>query len=282
MINFENVYVAVDNTGILAQQASISQSNSLGQVNQVGRIGTVDEVANGPKQTNFRISYLMDVTSEPCYEVLRNIKNMLNDSVFKKTQLAVANISGEGYLTEYSFSASPNQPIAVSVNFSCYNEISGNLEEKRTGNTFNSNPSIGHSWGFVTETIDGYKEDPVNSFNYNFSCRWIPVYIVGQQTPKQVLFDGGIESISLIRDFFTGINYSGDNSEGVLLKETSDGNHVRIKDLNFNCSLGYLDSLESSENEKVFNLENSKIVFSELSVSLDEPALTKFDIIKHY
>jgi hypothetical protein len=271
-INFDRIDIEVNHTGLIADSASIGVSNAIQPIRHLGKKGIVDQSPSGPITSSLSASYFMDNRSEPNLNIIDDIRNMIDDLEFTPAVVSLGGISGEGYLSRFSFNS-----------YTMFNPLSGFLQSKEEAHTGDYiERSIAHGWGVIVETSSGgHLQDYIYDLSYEFQASWRPVYKIGNAYPIQVNMDGASEVISFTKDRYIQILYSGEDASGILLSN-EDSNHVKIYDIRLNCSGSGVDVLNNNVNIKTFDLSGSKIVQEEISANVDDIARTRFVIQKFY
>ena len=295
-INYEKIEVKVGETGILADSASVDISNELQSIYSLGYRGELFQTPTGPKNSEFRLNYFLDVGSDPSYNVVDIIRNLNKDSDYERVEVSVGNLSGNGYLSNYTLNASPTSPIKVSATYNVFNNVSGELAPKSNSITGDNTlvHFVGHGWGTVLKSPQGHIVQPTFNMIYEFNANWAPVYTIGSQEPAQVLLDNAQETLTFSNDIHTGITYSGEDPIGVLFTsgiiESFEGGikggSIIVHDPDFSDSVKITDigvRCGNSANETMLvNLNSAKIVNENVISNIDDITRVQYTITKNY
>ena len=216
MIYFDEIDIGVkpkgaaNFTGLLAQSCSLSINNQASEVYSAGRRGVVSVTPNGPAEASLSVSYLLESEAEPCFEVVRLLKNH-NPS---KTRISFAGITGDFYLSKYSFNSNPNQSLSASAQFTCFDLVTGKNAGQFSRHTssidYNTTDSITHGWStYLVESGTHPKAHPTLGLQYSFQARHEPMYVINKQVPSQVDFMAAKESVSTIKTELYNAHVSG-------------------------------------------------------------------------
>jgi hypothetical protein len=124
----------------------------------------------------------------------------------------LAGVTGSFYLDSLDLKVTPNSPLKINASFTSYFPLSGYIQNKTPTTVFNISESsgLGHGWETYV-TLSDNTTYPTYDFSYNFRAAWEPEYVIGNLYPNQVHFMGGTETFNFVRDFYTGISFSGDD-----------------------------------------------------------------------
>lgn len=273
IIYYDNVDLLVNNTGILANAASINSINTLEPAYVLGNKGIINISPNGPIKSTISISYFPEVDKEPSYGALTSLKTLTNETGWTGIRIELANITGYNcYLTSYTLRASPNEITSASVTYDTFVPLSGDITAKRTGISYHTNDRWLHGWtAYVTHTGD-YLTDPTYEFEYNFNAQWEPVYVLGQKFPIEVHLRQASERIAFVRDSYKHIQFSGEHVSGNYI--TGNSLNINMMDISWVC--GTLNS------GLLFNVSGAKISETLLSVVSEEFVRNRVAIQKFY
>lgn len=238
MISFENCDVIINGSGILAQSASIDSSNSLIPVYTVGRKGIINQSPNGPITNKFSFSYIPEISNEPSYNQAIFLKNMLNDLLYSGIRLNIGGIEGDNcYLENYSLKVSTNNITQANAGYVNYIPLNGGLSLQQSQIVYNSMGTLGHGWStFILSTGD-FSILPSYELDYSLSLKWEPIYTIGQKYPVQVKLLEGEEKITIMRDVFYSVDFSGNDACNQLFHCSSDSQEINVYGLSINCAL---------------------------------------------
>ena len=213
---YDQVDVLVNNSGILATDASINSSNALKPVYVLGRKNSLGQIPNGPVRSNINLSYLAETFNDHGYNKVLLLKTGHENFNYPSDRIVIAGLTGNGYLTSYGFTVSPNEPVSISAAYDCYIDISGSPTTKLSSTKYNASSGSGIPYGMTcfAFTSGNYNVIPSYNFKYSFKVNWQPVYGLGAKEPLQVQYLGAEETFVLTRDAYTGIQFSGQAATG--------------------------------------------------------------------
>lgn len=257
-ISKDNIAVIFNGTGIMAENASFISKNQLTPISILNRKGVVNQNTHGGIESNFSIAYIIEA-NDPIFVHSQFIKTGHQNIHFDGNALSIGGITGNCYLTDYSLEISPNQIVKGNASFISYNELTGTIQQKPNSN-FNvlSGNGVLHGWTTYINSLNN-NNPPTYDFNYSMSVNWKPIYCMGGVFPIQINLMGGKETFKMAKDYYTGIQFSGQNATGAW--STFD-NFIRINELN------YLPA-NSSYNNLTLNMSGAKITEIELQPSDD-------------
>lgn len=213
---YNEVDVLIDGSGVAAESATISAENGLSPVIILGRKGNQGQFPDSPFIGDINLSYLLQTTFDAPYNFVNSLRTSHQTTTYAPHTVVVGGITGEGYLSNFSFQATPNNPVYARASYRVFNQFSGFLERKR-GN-INYLPfgasGIAHGYSLFITSTGNYSTVPTYQFDYSFDAEWEPVYVIGSVFPRQVQFMGAKESFRLVRDNYTGLLYSGSYATG--------------------------------------------------------------------
>lgn len=247
MLNFNNIDVIVNGTGIVAESASIDNSNNTTPAYSLGYGGVFASPQTGPIINKINLSYLLELGTESNFAVVNDIKN--NPTGHTGINISLANLTGINcYLNSYQLSIIPNDTIRANVSYTTFRDITGSLGSKNP-NTRYTTGKFGHSWS--TSLSPSLLE-----LSYGFQVDWEPVYIIGSgNKPVDVLFNGANESFEVISEQVHQIKHSGQPIEESVLftspinavvtlypQEWINNTAITNPSLNLNMSGAYINS----------------------------------------
>lgn len=289
MIYFDEIDIAVkpkgatSHSGILANSCSLSISNSAQETYTLGRRGSLGARPAGPAQASINFSYLLETESEPCFEVVRLLKNQhLNNAETAKCNISFAGTTGTFYLSNYSFSSSPNSSITANASFACFDLITGkNLGKFSRNNSqinYNTTRSIAHGWStYLIESGNHPKKNPTLGFSYAFMAKHEPSYVLGNQVPSQVDYLAGKESISVLKTELYNAHVSGiTGQQANLANSGSFSGDANFAPVLLDCN--------NSMNDSTFqvNLSGHHITQTTVSSRVSDIVTTKIDTVKYF
>lgn len=276
MIWFDNCDVAIGGSGIMSDSASIEVNNELEPIYSLGRKGIGNQSPNGPIRANFRISYYCELSNEPSFKELNGIKSLTGFN-YSGVQIEIGGITGYNcYLTDYSVRAQPNSLTRASVSYASFTEPSGQISNKKGVIQYNLSGAFAHGWSTYILTTTGFLTAPTYNFDYTFNANWTPIYILGQQHPLQVNLLDAHERMTLVRESFYNINFSGENPIGRVF-DANEYPTVKFLNLGFCC-----DTADSGCQSLTFNVSGARIINSTIDGNLDDFVKSSTVIQKHY
>lgn len=209
MINFSDIDVIVNGTGITAESVSINSQNSTSPAYVLGYEGTIGNPQTGPITNKINLSYLLELGTETNFASVNDIKN--NPTGWTGVRIEVANLTGHNcYLEDYQLQLVPNDMVRASASYVSYNDISGSLNVKSQTVNY-STGKFAHSWSTSLSPT-------LLSFDYSFRADWQPVYIIGSgNKPVEVLFNGANENFGILSLQNIQIKHSGEPIENTNL-----------------------------------------------------------------
>ena len=130
-LNFDNIDVAVNRTGVLAHSATINSNNSIEPAYVVGYRKPVRQLPFGGINTVFNISYYPDIDAEPNLAVVNKIKNLSNDAYYNGEKIEIGGITHNYcFLTSYGIKISPNNIIEANATYVTYYDLCGDIRPK--------------------------------------------------------------------------------------------------------------------------------------------------------
>ena len=275
MIYFDQCEVSIAGTGIMANQVSLSNSNSLTPIKVIGKRGVLTQTLTNDITSNLQISYYLETDSEPNFAIVQEIKDFFSkDEIYTPRTVVVGGITGQYYLNKYSIKATPNNVLNATVDYLGYGGVSGDFIEKNNSIVYNK--SNGEQLGlyvFITST-GNFAANKSLSFDYSFSCQWQPIYTIGQRQPREVKLLGASEEITIERENYHNLTFSGD-SAAIALFNSSENETVKIYGIKFTCD-------QNITNAKEISLSGFRVKQSDVSVSTDSFLLSKVSFSKFY
>ena len=239
---------------------------------------------NGPAQASISISYILEAQSEPCFEVVR----LLKDNRQAKTRISFAGTTGDFYLNSYQINSTPNRLLQASATFQCYDLITG----KHAGN-FGKHGSAGLAaidYNTTKSTTNGYstylvesgnhpRKNPTFDLSYSFQATHAPVYVINNQVPSQVDFYSAREVLTTTKAKFYNAHVSGISGQELNLADTGS----------FSGNATFAPALLACSNDKpdaqpalVIDLSGAHIQDTEVSVGVNDLPLTKIVANKYF
>ena len=201
------------NRYVSAIDANVSFSASASAKRNLGEsVNSTDQFKfQGPRTTNISFKFILDTSVEASNSFL----NDANQSAFFPIKIGT-NFYKNSYLSNYSVSISPFQPVTVAANFISMNPPSGDAIKQDTspygGDTIPFNPD-GVIYGYTCSVtnMDDVVGNVQSQINYTKEYTRTPVYTLGSTNAETMLLDGvqsemNITSTGLVNS----IDYSGD------------------------------------------------------------------------
>ena len=275
MIYFDQCEVSIAGTGIMANQVSLSNSNSLTPIKVIGKRGVLTQTLANDITYNLQISYYLETDNEPNFAIVQEIKDFFSkDEIYTPKTVVVGGITGQYYLNKYSIKATPNNVLNATVEYLGFGGVSGNFIEKNNSVVYNK--SNGEQLGlyvFITST-GNFTANKSLSFDYSFSADWQPIYTIGQRQVKEVKLLSASEDITIERENYHNLTFSGDAAAGALFN-SSENETIKIYGIKFTCD-------RSVANAKEIILSGFRVKQSDVSFSTDSFLLSKVSFSKFY
>ncbi len=213
MANFYDVAdVVVNGSGIMAQSVSVSSRNSVEGLKALGRKGQFQYGARGPLETNISIDYYLEPGNEPNYARLTTWKTDTTNNHFLPIRLEIMGITGSGWIDKYTVKGVVNEPARASVSYVVYSEMVGVNTTGITG-VYDQSQIEGIAHGWSTTLLPNTSRNTLYSeFEYECALEWKPLFILGQKAPAQMQLVGATEEMSIIRNVYKNITFSGQPS----------------------------------------------------------------------
>lgn len=214
MIYFNECDVLINGSGLLFDSVLLSTQNSILPVYVLGNKGVISQTSSGPLKTNIQVSYLLEVGNEPIYGIVSGIKNSHSNFNNNNFILNIGGLTGYVYLESYGVRVEPNDLVKAVASFVSYEPISGYFTGSIGSTSYNltKGSGLGHSWSTDLFFRDSSVVDPIYGFDYSFKINWLPVFVLGNKNQVQMHFLGAEESMSFIKENYSGATISGDNA----------------------------------------------------------------------
>lgn len=277
MLFYDQVDVTVNESGVLAQSASIDSSAELTPIYSVGRKGISAQTPNGPRSYSADISYYVEVDNEPNFAAINNLKTF--DSLTEDAPpiyLNIGGISGAFYLSSYQIQAAPNSPIQASVSYVGFTQISGNARGKSGAVDYNLSSGSGIAYGFSAyiTTTGTFSVPPKFGFGYSFAAEYKPIYRIGVEEPFSVKLMSANEQMNIVSTGLYMPDFSGSDPIAKLF-EANGSTGIRIFGMKFLCN-------ENDDQSLDINISGAKINSSKLGITLDNIITTETTFNKFY
>src|ERR1041384_3186981 len=120
-LNFDNIDIAIGNSGVISTNASISTSNNIEGQYILGYSRPIGQVPNGPIKTTFNASYIPEISKDPIFASVNTIRNLINESNYYGQKIEFAGLYNSNfYMDSYSLKVQPNNIVEASVSYSTY------------------------------------------------------------------------------------------------------------------------------------------------------------------
>ena len=196
-----------------AIDANVSFSSSAGAKRNLGQsVDSTDQFKfQGPRTTNISFKFILDTSVEASNSFL----NDANQSAFFPIKIGT-NFYKNSYLSNYSVSISPFQPVTVAANFISMNPPSGDAIKQDTspygGGDIPFNPD-GVIYGYTCSVgnMDDVVGNVQSQINYTKEYTRTPVYTLGSTNAETMLLDSVESSMNITSTGLeNSIDYSGD------------------------------------------------------------------------
>lgn len=267
---YDNAEVIVNGSGIMAESLSVSSRNSVEGVKALGFKGQVQYVARGPLQTNVAIDYFLEPANEPNFSQIGSLKSNLTSYNYPPMRIEICGITGSGWIERYTAKTTTNTPTKATVNYVIYDELSGRNSLQVTG-IFDQSQLLRTAHGWSTFLIPNTATDTIFSeFEYNCSIDWKPIFGLGKKSPIQMQLGGINENLSITRNIFKPITYSGQPSY-----EYYDGfTGIVLSGLEASWGVG--------TSGITFNISGVPVINSDMSINTNNYITVKSSINKYY
>ncbi len=273
-LNFDNIDVAVANSGIVSTSASISTSNVIEGMYILGYAKPIGQMPNGGIKTTFTASYIPEISKEPNFSIANNIRNLINDNNYHGERIEFAGLYNDNfYMDSYSLKIQSNNLVEATINYTTYWELCGNLRPKSNLIQYYNQGDLCHSW--VTNILDQNDKvlNPTYDISYDFMVNWQPVYTIGKQTPIEVKLLGISESLSFTIDNYRTILFTGENVYPNIF--TGNQGDLKFNNISLLCN-DNCDSIGSPSSYLSLNINGFKIKTINTAASVNEMVRTNY------
>ena len=279
MLVADLIDIAINGSGILAEDFTLSSSNSLESIYEVGRRGVASISPNGPLTNTFKFSFIPEISNNPVHSGINILRNLLTGDnmyalheAYSGVQIEFAGITGYSCFPEsYSVHIEPNLPVKANASFISYLPLSGTVTQRRGNIQYNTTHSIAHGWSAFATSSNAALLSKAYGIDYDFTCQFEPTYQFGKTIPQQVNFMGADERISFVRDDFVYVKHSGQLAwasgnalSGVIVDSGTYDNLIDLYTINFICP-GNTDLRVMQ-----FDISGAKVTNTDLSVRVDD------------
>ena len=279
MVFYDNIDVAINGSGILAESARISQVNYLDPAYVLEKRGEMSQPVKDSIRSKIDIGYFVEVDHEPSLGIVDSIKKFrTDDHDAKPFTVEVANISGSFYLEDYSIRVQPNQTVKASASFVSYDPLTGDIGAKRVGDNainYNQTNSLAHGWTTYITNSGVAREVPTYEFEYQFRAQWNPIYAIGRPYPKQVQLLSAGEMLVFTRDKFKHVQFSGEKVEDAFGADFDNDFTIEAIRLNLLCDSDTGQCLQ-------IGMSGGVVVNSSLNATVGELVKSKIGMNRNY
>ena len=187
--NYNNISLKVNGSGILANSASLSFSNDLVKSSRINRIGGDNYMPSNGLNGALSLNYYVDANSgDPFY--IADVKPAQRVYSIDMGGMTIQS----GYLSSYSWNASPHGILQVSANFNFYEDLQG---------TFTPTILSDQNWDWykmsdLTVSLAGMNvSSKIASISYNETHNSVPVYNISGITPIEHRYSEKVKALSL-------------------------------------------------------------------------------------
>ena len=197
-----------------AIDANVSFSSSAGAKRNLGQsVDSTDQFKfQGPRTANISFKFILDTTFGTSHN---QFLNDANQSAFFPVEIG-NNLYKNTYLSNYSVSISPFQPVTVAANFVSMNPPSGDAIKQDTAPyggddiPFNSDGVI-YGYTCSVGNMDDVVGNVQSQINYTKEYTRTPVYTLGSTNAETMLLDSVESSMNITSTGLeNSIDYSGD------------------------------------------------------------------------
>ena len=200
--NYNNVSVKVGGSGILADSASFSFSNQLSASDRINKIGGNEYVADGGVNGTMSLSYFVDANSGDPFH-MADVKPGQTSFPIDVGGLTI----NSGFLTSYSWAATPHGALKVSANFNFYEDFGGSFTPVILGD---------YDWDWykmsdLSVSLAGMDvSSKIVAMSYDESHSFEPLYDISGVVPKEMSYGQKVKSLSIdTYNIFEAIPYTG-------------------------------------------------------------------------
>ena len=279
-LSFDNCDIAVNGSGILATNASISSENSVEAAYILGYTRPSNQLPYGSIKSIFNATYLPVISQEPNCAAIGKIKAMINDSGYMGEKFELAGLTNDYcFLTSYNLKIVPNNIAESDVSYTTFWPLCGNLRGKSNNIEYYNQGDISHSWSTFIINSGDYTLSPVYNFAYAFRATWLPVYAIGKTYPVEVKLINAQEIISFDIDNYRNVLFSGEEVYNNLFQ--GNGGDITFKNFSITCSDG-CDTTGNSSNMLSLNISGFKVKNTIVSSQGGEILRVNYQANKYY
>lgn len=266
-INFSECDVIVNGTGIMANSASISQKSSFVNVSPIGYFNSSVKNSESVIISDIDISYVPKINDVNLLEIQKIKLNPFDVPIFN---IEIGGLKCPALIKSYNLSFSPNEPAAAAVSFTTFYPVSGKISKKRGTVNYDANESeFLHSWAVrVDYGHTGFQ----STYGFSYSCElnYQPIFCLGGKSPIEIIFLEGSETLSLVKEKFLELSFSGDLGNNSIIPLSGSVDSVTISNIN-NYGTDFaerisLDFKDSYATESKFNASLNNYATTEINL----------------
>lgn len=211
--NFDQVALFINDTGILADSASLSYKNNAIPIQSLNNKSYAAITTNGPEESKVDMTYYLTY-DDPSFGIAKMLKASTQIFTESPQILKLGGISGSFYLDSLSFSLSPQQTIKANASYFSYSPISGNLAIENVATPILSDIVKAKRFYLQSGQFDFSNPRNISLLNFDYSWKgdWEPIFnIDADRSPNQLVLHGGEESYDYTTTQYLKTNSSGEN-----------------------------------------------------------------------
>ena len=255
--------VFIKGTGILADSASISQTNSINNTYFLGGTVTNFFAPQGPYNTTLSVNYLPTIEDDPSFSTLSSLKSLRSGSA---VGIDIGGVTGLFYLTNYSFKVQPNSAIFLNCSYTCFNNLTGSFTGVQFDTIGNINNAIGTAcaitWAGSVDNIDD-----IYSLDYSAKINWKPSFKIGQKEPYRVTYLSMEETYQVETNNSYFIDFYGDMLQTVMSGYSS---------------LSLRPAIDTGAAPQVYSLVGAKVTEINIPISNGDVIRNRYTFVKNY
>ena len=240
-LQYNKINLVVNTTPLLAESISLNEASEQRAIKSFNNNVPFDYVP-----TNINNSIEIKYYLEPNNEV--NFYNLIsgtsNTTISTPMIIYIGNTYITGYLSNYALNLSQNQIIMAQSTYKIYYPFTGNFVIQNSGDSLfydiNQQSGIAHYW-----SANFYSGGNINTNNqilelgYSTEIDLEPIYSIGNGLPTQIFINGVIETLSILSEQQTNVQYSGQILDNVFngLQNLQLNNISSIWDNSINYSI---------------------------------------------
>ena len=207
---YNNINVSVNNSNIVAESVNITETSPQKPIFMLNNKLPYSYVPS-KVQSNISISYLMEPSNEPGYQVITGL--LFDRSTPISSIVGIGSVYMTGYLSSYSFQLTPNSLVKVNAQYDVFYPVTGNLANQNSGDSsvydITNSSGIAHYWSAAFYSGNNISDSKILQMDYVIDFNIIPIYGLGDNIPKQIYFDGITENINILGEIQNNLTYTG-------------------------------------------------------------------------